>query len=421
MKVEYLTVESIKSGMKEVVTRFGADAVLLKTLKEGTKYRLLIAHKDLREGEQQAAVNPSKPRERMKSKLEDTPLTLAEIDLVTGERRVAINPPQLTPSSAQTLKAIVRDESLTARRASKFDKLDQALLTDKREARRIRRLKSHPDFDALNKAFDTSGISSLFRQTLLAGLAGTSPEESLLKSTADFVSSKLPTTHEIDLLQPLHFLAGGYGVGKTSLAFRMALQINSFEPGRAIVVNYSSDQESSWTNAAIMGARLGVEVLPASSTEDLAELVRDSGSTKLLLVDISTYNEADIAALQSSFNTAAFHLVAPSDACLNNLQRLSRAHPWTSLMITRLDSTSFSWSIYQVLVESQIPLSIGSRDPSLTASVVVVSAAQLRGLLDEVLGAIIAPEHEAASKLTNAKPRTTMERLGAAQQAAAMH
>jgi len=51
MKVEYLTVESIKSGMKEVVTRFGADAVLLKTLKEGTKYRLLIAHKDLREGE----------------------------------------------------------------------------------------------------------------------------------------------------------------------------------------------------------------------------------------------------------------------------------------------------------------------------------------------------------------------------------
>ena len=183
---------------------------------------------------------------------------------------------------------------------SKFDKLDQALLTDKREARRIRRLKSHPDFDALNKAFDTSGISSLFRQTLLAGLAGTSPEESLLKSTADFVSSKLPTTHEIDLLQPLHFLAGGYGVGKTSLAFRMALQINSFEPGRAIVVNYSSDQESSWTNAAIMGARLGVEVLPASSTEDLAELVRDSGSTKLLLVDISTYNESEYASSRSS-------------------------------------------------------------------------------------------------------------------------
>ena len=78
MKVEYLTVESIKSGMKEVVTRFGADAVLLKTLKEGTKYRLLIAHKDLREGEQQAAVNPSKPRERMKSKLELSLIHISE-------------------------------------------------------------------------------------------------------------------------------------------------------------------------------------------------------------------------------------------------------------------------------------------------------------------------------------------------------
>ena len=421
MKLEYVTVESIKNGMKEVVTRFGADAVLLKTVKEGAKYRLLIAHKDVKAGEQQAAVNPSRSHEGVKSVLDDKPLTLAEIDLVTGERRIAISPPRLNSASAQTLKTIVREESMTARRASKFDKLDQALLNDKRAARQIRRLKSHPEFDALNTVFDTSGISSLFRQTLLAGLAGTGPEESLHEKTADFIASKLPSTHEIDLSQTLHFLAGGYGVGKTSLAFKMALQINSYEPDRAIVVNYSSDQETSWTNAAIIGARLGVEVLPANSADDLAELVRDYGSTKLLLVDISTYNEGDIALLKSRFKTAAFHLVAPSDACLTNLRRLSRAYTWDSLMITRLDSASFSWSIYQVLVESQIPLSIGSRDPSLNAGVVVVSAVQLRGLLDNVLGAIIAPEKEAVANSSNAEPRSTIERQGALQQAAAMH
>ena len=421
MKLEYVTVESIKNGMKEVVTRFGADAVLLKTVKEGAKYRLLIAHKDVKAGEQQAAVNPSRSHEGVKSALDDKPLTLAEIDLVTGQRRVAISPPRLNSASAQTLKTIVREESMTARRASKFDKLDQALLNDKRAARQIRRLKSHPEFDALNTVFDTSGISSLFRQTLLAGLAGTGPEEPLHEKTADFIASKLPSTHEIDLSQTLHFLAGGYGVGKTSLAFKMALQINSYEPGRAIVVNYSSDQEASWTNAAIIGARLGVEVLPANSADDLAELVRDYGSTKLLLVDISTYNEGDIALLKSRFKTAAFHLVTPSDACLNNLQRLSRAHAWDSLMITRLDSASFSWSIYQVLVESQIPLSIGSRDPSLNAGVVVVSAVQLRGLLDNVLGAIIAPDKEAVANPSSAEPSSTIERQGALQQAAAMH
>ena len=421
MKLEYVTVESIKNGMKEVVTRFGADAVLLKTVKEGAKYRLLIAHKDVKAGEQQAAVNPSRSHEGVKSALDDKPLTLAEIDLVTGQRRVAISPPRLNSTSAQTLKTIVREESMTARRASKFDKLDQALLNDKRAARQIRRLKSHPEFDALNTVFDTSGISSLFRQTLLAGLAGTGPEEPLHEKTADLIASKLPSTHEIDLSQTLHFLAGGYGVGKTSLAFKMALQINSYDPGRAIVVNYSSDQEASWTNAAIIGARLGIEVLPANSADDLAELVRDNQSTKLLLVDISTYNEGDIALLKSRFKTAAFHLVAPSDACLTNLQRLSRAYTWDSLMITRLDSASFSWSIYQVLVESQIPLSIGSRDPSLNAGVVVVSAVQLRGLLDNVLGAIIAPEKEAAANPSSAEPRSTIERQEAFQQAAAMH
>lgn len=421
MKLEYLTVESIKTGMKEVVTRFGDDAVLLKTIKEGSKYRLLIAHEDEKSANQRTALRETTPAQRLSSAVNDTPLTLAEIDLVTGERRVVLDPPKLTSASAQTIKAIVRDESSTARRSSKFDKLDQAILNDKREARLIRRLKSHPDYATLNEQFDMSGISSLFRQTLLAGLAGTAAEESLQEKTAEFIASKLPETHEIDLSQPLHFLAGGYGVGKTSLAFRMALQINALEPGRAIVINYSGDQDSSWTNAAIMGARLGVEVLPAGSAADLAELVRDNCATKLLLVDVSTYNENDIGALQASFDTAAFHLVAPSDACLNNLQRLSRAHAWTSLMITRLDSASFSWSIYQVLIESQIALSIGSRDPSLEASVVVVSPAQLRGLLDKVLGSIIGSEREIAVRSPSDKPRTTMERLDAVRRTAAMH
>ena len=415
MKLEYLTVESIKNGMKEVVTRFGTDAVLLKTIREGSKYRLLIAHEDEKSASQSTEVREKKPAQGMSSVINDTPLTLAEIDLVTGERRVVLDPPKLTSASAQTIKAIVRDESSTARRSSKFDKLDQAILNDKREARLIRRLKSHPDYATLNEQFDMSGISSLFRQSLLAGLAGTAAEESLQEKTAEFIASKLPETHEIDLSQPLHFLAGGYGVGKTSLAFRMALQINALEPGRAIVINYSGDQESSWTNAAIMGARLGVEVLPAGSAADLAELVRDNCATKLLLVDVSTYNEGDIGALQARFDTAAFHLVAPSDACLNNLQRLSRAH--ASLMITRLDSASFSWSIYQVLIESQIALSIGSRDPSLEASVVVVSPAQLRGLLDKVLGSIIGSAQEATAE----SGRATMNTLSENQQAAAMH
>ena len=86
-------------------------------------------------------------------------------------------------------------------------------------------------------------------------------------------------------------------------------------------------------------------------------------------------------------------------------------------MITRLDSASFSWSIYQVLIESQIALSIGSRDPSLEASVVVVSAAQLRGLLEKVLGAIIEP----AQEVTAESSRATMNTLSENQRAAAMH
>lgn len=419
MKLEYLTVESIKNGMKEVVTRFGADAVLLKTLKEGSKYRLLVAHADDKPVNQQDMVKPTGTIKRPSFAPDVKPLTLAEIDLVTGERRVVLDPPRLTPASAQTLKAIVQDESVTARRERKFDTIDQAIAKNK--VGEITSLTNHPDFNTLNDAFNTTGISSLFRHTTLSGLADIESEDSLQEKTVEFIASKLPTTSEIDLSQPLHFLAGGYGAGKTSLAFRMALQINSLEPGRAIVVNYSSNQESSWTAAAIMGARLGVEVLPSSSVADLAKIVRENRPSKLLLIDISTYNEGEIAVLQSSFDTAAFHLVAPIDACLTNLQRLSRAHSWSSLMITRLDSASFSWSIYQVLIESQIPLSIGSRDPSLNASVVVVSAEHLRSMLDSALRSFFARKQKATAEHVRANPNKTVRRRSGAQKATAVH
>lgn len=54
-------------------------------------------------------------------------------------------------------------------------------------------------------------------------------------------------------------------------------------------------------------------------------------------------------------------------------------------MITRLDSLSFSWGLYQVLINSQIPLSIGTNNSRIDAGVVVVGAKQLRGLLDKML------------------------------------
>jgi hypothetical protein len=165
----------------------------------------------------------------------------------------------------------------------------------------------------------------------------------------------------------------------------MAQQINAHEAGRAIVVNYARNQESSWTTSAILGARLGVDVLPASSASELAAIVLEKQSAHLLLIDVSSDSEEDLVGLREDFPKASFHLVAPSDACLSNLQRLARAYTWDSLMITRLDSPSFSWSVYQVLSETQIPLSLGSRDSSLEAPIVVVSVTQLRGLLETVL------------------------------------
>lgn len=387
MKLEYVTVDTIKAGMKEVVTRFGDEAVLLKTLKEGARYRLLVAHG----GDQNDARDhyPQPIPAQTESTIDkDSPLSLADMDLVTGQRRQArpltLATTRLTPSSAQSIKNLVRDESALAEKPLRRRRA-RSVSGNPSPARSMRRLRRHPESTAMLNFLDTTGLANVFRTQLLPTLAETPAEQSLFDSLADIVCGQLPRCVDVDLSRSLHILSGGYGTGKTSMAFKMAQQINTHEAGRAIVVNYARNQESSWTTSAILGARLGVDVLPASSASELAAIVLEKQSAHLLLIDVSSDSEEDLVGLREDFPKASFHLVAPSDACLSNLQRLARAYTWDSLMITRLDSPSFSWSVYQVLSETQIPLSLGSRDSSLEAPIVVVSVTQLRGLLETVL------------------------------------
>jgi flagellar biosynthesis GTPase FlhF len=415
MKLEYITVDSIKSGMKEVAARFGADAVLVKAIADGDKQKLLIAHDNqvrmsspLPRSESQQSVEQKLNEPKIKNKdvehstleaqiaamkerhsstkpwlkPEEETLSLSDIDLVTGERRVRSEQSPLTSDAARSIQRVVSSESLQARLSVAANGLSDALPPSKST---LTTLTEHPEYLLLTNQLDSLGISSTLRKTLLDHLENSTSECCLFTEVADFITNKLPDTREINLEQHVHFLAGAYGVGKSSLAFKMALQINSQDPGRALVVNYSSDQTASWINAETMGARLGIDVVPASSPEELSEIIHDKSIAKLLLVDVSTYNERDISALRDKFFTADFHLVAPSDTCLSNLQRLSDEYSWDSLMITRLDSLSFSWGLYQVLINSQIPLSIGTNNSRIDAGVVVVGAKQLRGLLDKML------------------------------------
>lgn len=342
MKVETLSVESIKAGMKQAVERFGADTVLLKSSREGTGYRLLVAHRNQ---------------------------TLSQPASAATQR--------LTKSSAQALQRLVNEEAVVDRSS----RLESGSVT-RQVSRKMRRLRGHPEYASLLETFDRTGISSALRTKLLEMLAGTQHIQSLNQRLVEGVVEMLPETREIDLTNSTHFLVGGYGVGKTSVAFKMARQINELEPGRAAVISFASEPDTSWTAATVVGAKLGVDVYPATSVAELQQLIEEKAESTLMLIDVSTHDSALVPALAEHFKDAEFHLVAPSDTCLTNLQRLSQGHKWDSLIITRLDSSSFNWSLYQVLIESQIPLSLGTRESNWEGPVVLVSAAHLGALLE---------------------------------------
>ena len=342
MKVETLSVQSIKAGMKQAVERFGTETVLLKSSREGAGYRLLVAHRNQ---------TPSQP--------------------------VLATTPRLSKSSAQALQRLVNEEAVVDRTS-----LPEQGSTTHQVSRKMRRLRRHPEYASLLESFDRTGISSALRTKLLEMLSSTRHTEGLNKRLVDGVVEILPKTREIDLDNSMHFLVGGYGVGKTSVAFKMARQINALEPKRAVVISFASEPDTSWTAATVVGAKLEVDVYPATSLDELQQLVEEKAGSNLMLIDVSTHDSALVPALTEHFKDAEFHLVAPSDTCLTNLQRLSKDHRWDSLIITRLDSSSFNWSLYQVLIESQIPLSLGTRESNWDGPVVSVSATHLGALLE---------------------------------------
>ena len=87
MKLEYITVDSIKSGMKEVAARFGADAVLVKAIADGDKQKLLIAHDN--QVRMSSPLPRSESQQSVEQKLNEPKIKNKDVEHSTLEAQIA--------------------------------------------------------------------------------------------------------------------------------------------------------------------------------------------------------------------------------------------------------------------------------------------------------------------------------------------
>ena len=109
MKLEYITVDSIKSGMKEVAARFGADAVLVKAIADGDKQKLLIAHDN--QVRMSSPLPRSESQQSVEQKLNEPKIKNKDVEHSTLEAQIAAMKEKFQKFSAEpAAKKVKRNE-----------------------------------------------------------------------------------------------------------------------------------------------------------------------------------------------------------------------------------------------------------------------------------------------------------------------
>ncbi len=176
----------------------------------------------------------------------------------------------------------------------------------------------------------------------------------------------------IDLLEALsgtHILAGGSGCGKTLMAGRLAKQGALIHGEQAVaIVSYIDSSFGAWNRTQLVGTQAGVDTFRATSVEVLTQLLQELEPRKLIIIDTPGENPLQHAeSLHKLIPEAQKHLVMAADASEASAKRYSSPEQfnWDSMMLSRLEHHVYPWAAINVLLNSEIPVSLAAAEPTI--------------------------------------------------------
>jgi len=178
---------------------------------------------------------------------------------------------------------------------------------------------------------------------------------------------------------------GARGVGKTTALAKMAHR--AVQEGTSVLwICASTRRMGAIPEAHAIGETLGIDVGLAYTPSDLAELIAESGSAELVLVDTSgcnPYREHEVLALGAMLTAIparVTYVVAAATAKDQDLQRLqAMAAPFnpSGLVLTKLDESFSAGCTFNLAWRSQWPLAYFTKGPHMLEGFQRASAAKL--------------------------------------------
>ncbi|MDG2117558.1 MAG: hypothetical protein P8K11_01150 [Gammaproteobacteria bacterium] len=372
MRIATLETKLLKNGIKEISERYGPSAVILRSSDCREHSALVIGYSE--EEKRNLKTSPVRESIETDSDSSNRALEVAEKSAEKPEKEFS------EKRSFKDIGDIVKDEI--------------ALLSSRNDGRSTNDLFYTESNNFLKREFfeilQETPTSRKLKTVLLQSLTSPQNKLELLDQLKKAILAEIPKPVQIDPSDRLHIIAGGYGVGKSSIALKMATQLSEATGKKASVICFEEGEQKSVKQSP----QARVKTLFTNNLDELAELLKRRTSKEIIIVDLAARNApSGLKVIKRMRSDAKFHLVAPTDSCISSLRDNCKNHLWESLIFTRLDSTSTPWAALEALSEFKIPLSIGSASDKIDKELVLVSGNNIAQRLIEYFDHhITAPE-----------------------------
>ena len=349
MKIEVIWARNQSAGMAAAVKCFGDKAVLFSCQEIGKKSRLLVGV-DTKEVIETNRISSQNLRTRT----------------VHTKRR---------PDDYVQISNLIKEELAIFRKDLSKPKI-----------------KSNADIAKVTTNMERQGASRNLSNFLTKSLPEAADVEDVYLAIKRKLLEALPNSTDIDRHVKTHVLCGGYGSGKSTMAIKISLKLLTLCETPPVLVHYKQTKNSSKGALQEISKNLGLPIFEVGDIETLKMIEDHLTNDGILIVDTNTREiKEELAEIKSRLASVNFHLVSASDTYAAAQKYLINATNWNSIMVSRLDLEYCHWPLIETLIESRIPVSLGSISPDLNSGLVTIDKEILANQLYNMLANSLIP------------------------------
>lgn len=346
MRIELINSNGLFNGVKDISDRFGPSALILKNVKSSGQEFLVVAHEN--------AVSDTRLKSSNHNREDLIGKSQQEIEVIKDALE----------------KLPMKINSSARRKHYAQSKTDNGSTSQKSFNDTTSVIKKN--FQSIVNA---APISSHIRELLNHIVGEPRSQAELIAELRCGIMKNIPHSVDIKFDHKTHVLTGGHGAGKTTVALKIASQLDSAYQNKVSIVSFGSNDSASTAKLRASGEKLGIPIIMVKDTSELSKILYLKSPEDIYIIDLEIELVKAILPLIRDIDSQSqvqVHLVVPTDASIESLWGVCKLDKWESIILTRLDLTLTPWVALEALSRFGIPLSIGSASKDLNSGLVKV-------------------------------------------------